>query len=69
MSIALYFLISIHKKSEIAKRAALEGYYKEQTRQAPPISPACQVPGADSQLSKFNLVVSFCHDGYFSTDH
>ena len=31
MSVALYVLIRIHKKSETAKRAMLEGYYKEQT--------------------------------------
>jgi hypothetical protein len=31
MSIALYVLIRIHKKTETAKRAMLEGYYKEQT--------------------------------------
>jgi len=31
MSIALYVLIRIHKKAETAKRAMLEGYYREQT--------------------------------------
>jgi hypothetical protein len=31
MGIALYFLVTIHQRSEAAKRAALEGYYKEQT--------------------------------------
>jgi len=35
MSVALYVLITIHKKSETAKGAALQQYYKEQTTSVP----------------------------------
>jgi hypothetical protein len=38
MSIALYVLVRIHKRTETAKRAMLEGYYKEQTTLVPSTS-------------------------------
>lgn len=67
MSIALYVLIAIHKRSETAKHAALEGYYKEQTTSVsspPPSLALLGVARADDQVSEFDLVFPFCHDGF-----
>jgi hypothetical protein len=64
MSVALYVLIAIHKKSETAKRAALEGYYKEQTTL---VSLPSRSITSDDQISKFNTFVPFCYDGLVET--